>query len=121
MIYEELSNNIIKCFYETYNELGTGFLESVYENALATVLNENGIFLEKQKDIEVFFRNKQVGYFRADIVVENKIILELKAVSKIKPEHHAQLINYLKATKINIGYILNFGDKPEFKRMIFNK
>ncbi len=120
MLYEGLSDKIIKCFYDTYNELGRGFLENIYENALSIVFQENGLIHQKQKDIDVFFHKKKIGYYRADIIVEDKIILELKAVAKIKPEHQAQLINYLKATGIKIGYILNFGDKPEFRRFIFD-
>ena len=119
--YKEISEIILKSFYEVYNELGRGFLESVYENALVIVLNSYGLQTESQKEIKVYFRNQNVGFFKADIIVENKIILELKAVRKIDPAHQAQLLNYLKATDLDVGYVLNFGEKPEFKRLIFER
>ncbi len=118
--YEEMTDKIIKAFYETYNELGTGFIESVYENALYNVLVNYGLRVEKQKEIQVYFRGDIVGNFRTDLIVENKIILELKAVNKIIPIYEAQLINYLKATEIEVGFIMNFGHKPEFIRRVFN-
>ena len=119
--YKEISDLILKSFYEVYNELGRGFLESVYENALLIVLNSYGLQTESQKEIKVYFRNQNIGFFKADIIVENKIILELKAVRKIDPAHQAQLLNYLKATDLDVGYVLNFGEKPEFKRLIFER
>lgn len=119
--HRDLSRKIIKAFYEVYNELGSGFTESVYESALYIVLNDYGLEANRQHPVKVNFREKIIGEFRADVIVEEKIILELKSVSKILPEHDAQLINYLKATSIDIGLLLNFGDKPEFKRFIFDK
>jgi len=119
--YKEISDLILKSFYEVYNELGRGFLESVYENALLIVLNSYGLQTESQKEIKVYFRNQNIGFFKADIIVENKIILELKAVRKIDPAHQAQLLNYLKATDLDVGYVLNFGEKPEFERLIFER
>ncbi len=101
--------------------MGSGFLESVYENALKIVLLSEGLEVEQQKAIPVHFRNVIVGDFKADLLVNHSIILELKAVSHIKKEHIAQLINYLKATDTKIGLLLNFGDKPEFKRLAFTK
>lgn len=121
LLYSELTQKIIHCFYEVYNELGSGFLESVYENALKIVLISEGLEVEQQKAIPVHFRNVTVGDFKADLLVNNSVILELKAVSHIKKEHIAQLINYLKATDIKIGLLLNFGDKPQFKRLAFTK
>lgn len=117
--YKDISDKIIKSFYGVYNELGWGFLESVYEKAFAIVLKENGLSVERQKEIQVFFHNQVVGDFRADILVENKIILELKTLQKLEPIHEAQILNYLKATEIEIGFLINFGKKPEFKRYIF--
>ena len=102
------------------NELGDGFLESVYENALYIVLTGYGLHVERQKDISVFFRGSIVGYFKADLIVEEKVIIELKAVRTLDPAHEAQLINYLKATNIEVGLLLNFGRKPEFKRFVFD-
>lgn len=119
--HRKLTKQIIKEFYNVYNELGTGFLESVYENALTIALQEADLNIKTQSPLLVYFRNTLVGNFRADIIVEDKIILELKAVSRLHRAHKSQLINYLKATDIEIGLLLNFGDEPEFKRMIFNK
>jgi len=120
--YEAITQKIIKAYYEVYNELGTGFLESVYENAMLLELkNGTDLLAKSQVPIEVLFKTEVVGEFRADILVANKVIIELKAVSKLLPEHKAQVINYLKATKIEIGLLMNFGDKPEFKRFIFDK
>ncbi|NGP78031.1 GxxExxY protein [Balneolaceae bacterium YR4-1] len=121
MKHRELSSKIIKAFYEVYNELGPGFIESVYESALSLVLIDYGFSVKRQYPIEVYFREKIIGEFRADILVEEKVILELKSVSKIRSEHKAQLINYLKATDIDLGLLLNFGDKTEFQRYIFDK
>ena len=118
-LHEELSSRIIKCFYTVYNTLGYGFLEKVYENALMIELSKNGLKAEKQKHIKVFYDDQSVGEYFADIIVEDTIILELKAAKSVVEEHELQLINYLKATKIEIGLLLNFGKKPEFKRKIF--
>ena len=118
-LYEELTNSIIKCFYEVYNSLGYGFLEKVYEMALYNELSSNGLYCERQRKIEVFYKNNLVGEYFADILVENKVILELKAAESICQEHEFQLINYLKATDIEIGLLLNFGKKPEIRRKIF--
>ena len=117
--YKEITDIILRSFYEVYNELGDGFLESVYENALYIVLTGDGLCVERQKDIAVFFRGKVIGDFKADLIVNEKVILELKAVRTINPTHEAQLINYLKATNIEVGLLLNFGKKPEFKRFIY--
>jgi len=118
--YKEITDKILKGFYEVYNELGDGFLESVYENALYIVLSGYGLTVERQKNISVIFRDNIVGDFKADLIVDGNIIIELKAVRTLDPAHEAQLINYLKATNIEIGLLLNFGRKPEFKRFIFN-
>ena len=118
--YKEITNIILKSFYEAYNELGDGFLESVYENALYIILTGYGLCVEKQKDISVFFRGKIIGDFKADLIVNEKVIIELKAVRALTPAHEAQLINYLKATNIEVGLLLNFGRKPEFKRFVYD-
>jgi len=118
--HKETTDIILKSFYEVYNELGDGFLESVYESALYIVLTGYGLHVERQKDISVFFRGSIVGYFKADLIVEEKVITELKAVRTLDPAHEAQLINYLKATNIEVGLLLNFGRKPEFKRFVFD-
>ena len=103
-----------------YNELGNGFLEKVYENSLVYIIRKDGLICKAQVPINVYFFRINVGQYFADILVENKIILELKVCEKIRPEHKAQLLHYLKATGIKVGYILNFGhkEKLEFQRMV---
>jgi GxxExxY protein len=119
MLYQDLSDKIIKCFYEVYNILGYGFLEKVYESALFNELKISGLNCERQKKIDVYYKATLVGEYYADIIVEDKIILELKAAEAICEEHEFQLINYLKATNVEVGLLLNFGKKPEIKRKIF--
>lgn len=114
------TEKIIKCFYETYNILGYGFLEKVYENALLKELNANGFQCESQRKISVNYKGDKVGEYYADILVDNVIILELKATDSLYEEHEYQLINYLKATNIELGLLLNFGKKPEIRRKIFS-
>lgn len=118
-LHEELTGEIIRAFYKVYNHLGYGFLEKVYENALFEELTELGFACEKQFPIEVKYNGKPVGSYFADILVEEKVILELKASENLCKEHEYQLINYLKATDVELGLLLNFGKKPEFKRKIF--
>ncbi|MFA5813676.1 MAG: GxxExxY protein [Patescibacteria group bacterium] len=119
MIHEYLSNQVIKAYYEVYNELGYGFLEKVYENAMVIVLKSYGISGRKQVPIKVFFRESNVGLYFADLIIENKIIVELKAGEALCLEHEIQLMNYLRATEVELGFLLNFGVKPQFKRKIF--
>ena len=118
--YKDLTEKVIKGFYEVYNELGAGFLESVYENALAIVLKDHSLQVEQQYPIPVKFRGKIIGDFKADILVDDKVIVELKAVKRIIDAHKSQIINYLKASDIEVGLLLNFGLKPEVKRFIYN-
>ncbi|MFQ6678752.1 MAG: GxxExxY protein [Fidelibacterota bacterium] len=120
LLYKETTDKIIKCFYKVYNELGHGFLEAIYENSLAILLREEGLEVEQQKELVVKFKNLIVGKYKTDLIVNDKIILELKAAKNIAPEHEAQLLNYLKATNMGLGLLLNFGNKPEFKRFIFS-
>ena len=120
MKHEEITNLIIKAFYKVYNTLGYGFLEKVYENAMRIELIEMGLLVEKQKRINVYYFSHEVGDYYADLVVENLIILELKASETLTEEHENQLINYLKATEIEVGLLLNFGKKPEVKRKVFD-
>ena len=119
ILYKDLSDKVIKCFYIVYDELGGGFLESVYEKSLKIELEDMGIASENQKSVDVYYKNKLVGDFRADIVAEEKILIEIKAVSRLLPLHEAQLLNYLKATGIRIGLLVNFGERLEFRRKIF--
>lgn len=119
-LHKELTSKIIAGFYTVYNELGFGFLEKVYENALMYELQLMRLFVERQKPIEVYYKEKRVGEYFADLVVESKVIVELKAAESLCPEHELQLINYLKSTNIEIGLLLNFGQTPEIRRKIFS-
>lgn len=119
-LYKDLTSSIISCFYMVYNKLGYGFLEKVYENALKFELESIGLFVEKQKPIAVYYNEHLVGEYFADLIVENKVILELKAAETICEGYEYQLINYLKATEIEVGLLLNFGKKPQISRKIFN-
>lgn len=119
MLYKELTDEILHAFYLVHYKLGFGFLEKVYKNALYIELTTMGLKCETEKPINVFYNQKVVGVFYADIVVEGKVILELKAVESICKEHEYQLINYLKACDLEIGLLLNFGKKAELKRVIY--
>lgn len=116
--YQDITEKIIRCCYNVYDVLGSGFLESVYEKSLIKELEDHGIKCESQKSINVYFKDTLVGEFRADLIVEGKILVEIKSISTLQKIHEAQLINYLKATKIKIGLLINFGEKLEFKRRI---
>lgn len=118
--HSDLTDRIIKAYYDVYNQLGYGFLEKVYENALLIELRKKGLFCVAQLPIEVFYEEQKVGQYFADILVEDSVILEIKAAESLVEEHEVQLINYLKATELEIGLLLNFGKKPEFKRKIFS-
>jgi GxxExxY protein len=118
--HSDLSEKIIKAFYKVYNTLGYGFLEKVYENAMYIELINMQLKVEKQKKINVFYEGVVVGEYFADLVVEEKIIIELKASESLREEHENQLINYLKAVDIEIGLLFNFGKEPQFKRKIFS-
>jgi GxxExxY protein len=120
MLHHELTEKIIGVFYDVYNELGHGFLESVYETAMSIALEEKGLKVERQVEIPVWFRGRQIGTFFADLLVEGVVIVELKAVRSIDPAHEAQLLHYLRATEIELGLLLNFGVRPEIKRKIYD-
>jgi GxxExxY protein len=115
-----LTQKIIAVFFEVYNELGHGFLESIYHKSLLLALKEAGLTVYSPVDIPVWFRGHQVGQFEGDILVEKCVLLELKAARTLDSSHKAQLLNYLRATDIEIGLLLNFGVKPEFKRLIYD-
>lgn len=119
MLHGDLTDKIISAFYKVYNTLGYGFLEKVYENALIMELEKLGLAVLPQQNIKVYYEGREVGDYYADILVNNTVIIELKAAEGLRDEHKAQLINYLKATDKEIGLLLNFGHKPEFKRVIF--
>jgi len=117
--HQELTEAIIGAFYEVYNELGHGFLESVYEEAMSRVLKANGIVAQRQSPLPVWFRGEAIGDFRADLIVAGCVIVELKAAKAIEPVHEAQLLNYLRASDVEVGLLLNFGPTPKIKRMVF--
>lgn len=119
MLHEEITNVILKAFYKVHNSLGYGFLEKIYENALLIEMRNNGLKAEQQKPVKVYYEGNIVGDYFADIVVNDVVILELKSAESIRKEHIAQLTNYLKATGVEVGLLLNFGSSAEFKRIIF--
>lgn len=115
-----ITEKIIGVFYEVYNGLGYGFLEKVYENAMMIEFEKEGIPAVSQPPIRVFYDGKVVGEYFADLLVADKVIVEIKATRVLAPEHEAQLLNYLKATDKEVGLLLNFGPKPEVKRKTFD-
>ncbi len=119
-IHSELTDQILAVFYDVYNELGYGFLESVYRNALRLALSQNGLRIEQEVPVSVIFRGQSVGDFRADLVVNGIILLELKTADAIVRAHEAQVINYLRSTSLELGLILNFGPKPQVRRLILD-
>ncbi|MEJ2353097.1 MAG: GxxExxY protein [Anaerolineales bacterium] len=118
--HSDLTEKIIGAFFEVYNELGYGFSESVYENALLLELENNGLQVEHQMPIKVYYHGQVIGQYWADILVNDVVILELKAVRQILQEHEAQLLNYLKATQYEVGLLLNFGTKAQHLRKIYD-
>ena len=112
LLHKDLTDLIIQAFYKVYNELGYGFLEKVYENALIIELKKIGLLIEQQVKIKVFYDETQVGFYLADLLVESSVIVEIKAAESLGYEHECQLINYLKASNVEVGLLLNFGKKP---------
>jgi len=122
MQHEDITRDILGCAFEVINELGSGFLETIYEKSMILSLRQKGLTVVSQHPIKVMFRNECVGSFYADLFVDNKIVVELKAVKSIAPEHQAQIINYLKATRIDVGLLINFGNPIlEYKRFTRSK
>jgi GxxExxY protein len=119
--HSDITALINKAFYTVYNKLGYGFLEKVYENALLIELRKFNLDCIAQNPIEIFYDNLKVGFYVADIIVNNCVIIEVKAAEALCEEHEAQLTNYLKATDIEVGLLLNFGKKAEFKRKVFSE
>jgi GxxExxY protein len=119
LLHQELTALILKTFYEVYNELGYGFLEKVYQNALFLELKEKGLNVVPNRKINVFYKGINVGEYYSDLMVNDTVILELKATEYVVEEFETQLLNYLKATDCEVGLLLNFGKKPEFRRKIF--
>jgi GxxExxY protein len=117
MLFRELTRAILGCAFDVINELGSGFLESVYEKSMVVALEESGVTVQAQAPINVNFRGRAVGDCYADLLVDQKVIVELKAVSSLTPQHEAQIINYLTATGIPVGLLLNFGNpKLQYRR-----
>ncbi len=114
------SEAILGAFYAVYRELGTGFLESVYEAAMGIVLDDMGLHVERQAPVSVRFRGSTIGSFRIDLLVESAVAVELKACRSLESAHQAQLLNYLRASELEIGLVLNFGEQPTFKRLAYS-
>lgn len=119
MLHGEITDLILKAFYKVYNTLGYGFLEKVYENSMRIELTKMGVPIKQQKKIKVYYELEQVGDYFADLIVKELVIVELKAAENLCDAHEAQLLNYLRATDIEVGLLLNFGKKPEFRRKYF--
>jgi GxxExxY protein len=121
ILHSEITGKIIECFYKVYNRLGYGFLEKVYENALMIEFKEAGLMCLQQQNIKVFYEEQEVGNYFTDILVENKVITEVKAgKGEILKEFETQVFNYLKATNYEVGLILYFGESPSFRRVVFS-
>jgi len=121
MKYADLTEEIIKAAYKVHNALGFGFLEKVYQNALMIELKRMGLKVTSEMPIKIYYRNEIVGEYIADIIVEDKVILELKAVKDLAEIHEVQLVNYLKVTGIEVGLLINFGHSVQVKRKVFDK
>ena len=118
--HADVTEKIIGVFYDVYNELGYGFLECVYEESLVIALTDAGLTANRQIHLPVWFRGHKVGEFRADMLVEHSVLLELKSARSLDPAHEAQLLHYLKSTEIEVGMLLNFGSRPQFRRLLFD-
>lgn len=119
--HSTVTEQIIKAFYHVYNEMGHGFLEKVYENAMVIQLQKQGLVVRQQAPIKVYFDERIVGVYFADLLVDSKVIVEIKVAEALCEDHEAQLLHYLKATDIDVGLLLNFGPRPQVKRKIFEK
>jgi len=120
LIHSELTEKIIGVFYDVYNELGYGFLESTYAEATVIALEQAGLVVQREYPVPVWFRGVRVGQYFADVMVNEKILLELKTARNIDSAHEAQLLYYLRATEIEVGLLLNFGVRPQFRRLLFD-
>lgn len=120
-LYHDITDKTIACIYKVFNSLGSGFLEKVYENALVIELEKNGLKVRQQPQLQVYYEDIAVGEYFADLVVEDKVILELKAVSELSKVHELQLVNYLKATGMKVGLLVNFGEKITIKRKVMQR
>ena len=120
LLHKNITGQILKGFYRVYGELGYGFSEGVYENAMAIALRDLNLNSARQMSIKVYFAGEEVGFFKADLVVNDAVVVELKAEKTLVSEHEAQLLNYLKATIYEVGLLLNFGPKPQQLRRVFS-
>jgi len=118
--HSDLTEKIIGVFYDVYNELGHGFLESTYAEAMVVALAQSGLTASREIPLPVWFRGKKIGQYFADMIVEGAVLLELKAARTLDSAHQAQLLHYLKATEIEVGLLLNFGLRPQFRRLLFD-
>jgi len=117
-LHKHITDKILRAFYNVYNTLGLGFLEKVYENALAIEMRSMGLRVAQQQQLKVYYHGQEVGDYRADLVVEGLVLIELKVADAVREIFMAQLMNYLKATEIEVGMVLNFGPEPKFKRVV---
>jgi GxxExxY protein len=120
LLHRAVTETVIGLFFDVFNELGPGFLESVYVGALAIALQQTGLQYRREAGLEVHFRGIPVGFFRADLVVADRIVVEVKAARGIDAIHEAQLINYMRASRYEVGLLLNFGSKPKFRRLVYS-
>ena len=120
MKHKELTYKIIGVYFDVYNELGHGFLESVYQRSLGLALESAGLTVRNYVKIPVWFRGQRVGMFEGDMLVEDLVLLELKSARCLDRSHYTQILNYLRATDIEVGILLNFGLKPEYKRLVLD-
>ena len=120
LLHSELTEKLLGVYYDVYNEIGHGFLESVYNNCMFLALTKAGMSVRREVPVPVYFRGQDVGQFKADLVVEGCVLIELKAVQNLDRTHEAQVMNYLRATELEVGLLLNFGSlKPQFRRIVF--
>jgi GxxExxY protein len=118
--HHEITRSVIGSFYQVYKELGQGFLEAVYVEALSLALRAEGLSVCREMPIKVYFRGHVIGRFRADVVVNGKVLIEVKALPRLEPMHGAQILNYLRASALEVGLLLNFGRRPQFRRLRFD-
>jgi GxxExxY protein len=121
ILHGDISEAILGAFFAVHSELGCGFLETVYANALGVLLREAGFRVQRESPFEIHFHGEMVGHYRADLVVQSRIVVEVKSAQSIVPQHVAQLVNYLKASRLPVGLLLNFGEKPGFRRVVWTR
>ncbi len=120
-LHSKITGAILSAYFKVYNTLGYGFLEKVYQNAMRIELRKSGMECIAGSNIWVYYEDEEVGYYVADLIIDRSVIVELKAAESLREEHEAQLTNYLKATDIEVGLLLNFGKRPEYKRKVFSR